>query len=238
MKIRESLVLFLFCLVSASSFAENYPFQTIYNMKKEKLAVLPTKSIQKTSYCVHQSLLIDQAPRISAYLSNEKADRIVVSKTRKKLYLLASGVILSEYNVAFGFGFLDGAKVQDGDGRTPEGLYEIDFKKNQSSYHKSLHISYPQERDLEFAKAFQVSAGDSIMIHGLVKTEINFLIPEVVAQIHPQVDWTQGCIALADKEIEEIYDRVELKTPIEICPLESLESHENIVQPDQGLVAN
>lgn len=149
----------------------------------------------------------------------EKADLIVVSKDRHKLYLLAQGKVINEYSVSFGSGFKGGAKVQEGDGRTPEGTYKIKFKNAQSKYHLSLLLSYPEKKDILRAKALGVHPGSSIMIHGLPGDFIDNLVPSVVQSIHTLVDWTQGCIAVTDHEIEEIYSLVQEQTTVQICPL-------------------
>lgn len=139
----------------------------------------------------------------------EQADHIVVEKAARRLVLFKDGAILREYAVALGSSPL-GAKAQEGDGRTPEGRYTIDFKNAQSAYHLSLRISYPDAADRQAADARGVSPGGDIMIHGLP----NGL--GAIGAAHRLSDWTDGCIAVTNAEIEEIWTLTPLGTPIEI----------------------
>lgn len=170
------------------------------------------------SYC-DDPTAIDQAKSSEKDQQVEKADLIVVSKNRHKLYLLSQGKVINEYAVSFGQGFKNGAKVKEGDGRTPEGIYKVKFKNAHSKYHLSLLLSYPEKRDILRAKALGVNPGSSIMIHGLPGDFIDNLVPSVVQSIHTLVDWTQGCIAVTDHEIEEIFSLVQEQTTVQICPL-------------------
>ena len=104
------------------------------------------------------------------------------------------------------------------DGRTPEGIYHVELKNAQSAYHKALRVSYPNERDKAFAKANGVNPGGDIMIHGFPSADTKDLQRYALSQTHPQVNWTQGCVAVTDKEIEEIFSLVAVNTTIEICP--------------------
>lgn len=236
---KRSLILVCF-LFSGQSFAQEglsplqssiqeqeavqYDFIKPYNEIRKTLREIPSKQVEKTPYCSRINLLIDQASTAGKADPNLKADRIVISKTRRKMYLLSRRTLVSEYDVAFGFGLADGAKSQMADGRTPEGIYTIDFKKKNSNYNKALHVSYPNDFDEEFAKKNKVNPGGSIMIHGFPKSEIDGLDPILIPQIHPRVDWTQGCIAVSDKEIEEVYSLVDEGATVEICPFD--ESHQ------------
>ncbi|CAE79907.1 L,D-transpeptidase family protein [Bdellovibrio bacteriovorus] len=143
-----------------------------------------------------------------------KVERIVVSKDRKELYLISGETLLKVYPVAFGRNPV-GHKQFEGDNKTPEGLYSIDYKNPQSQYTKALHVSYPNKADVEFAKAQGKSAGGDIMIHGLPSEERK---GQAVGLIHP-MNWTQGCVAVTNPEIEEIYSLVKEKTLIEICKM-------------------
>lgn len=140
-----------------------------------------------------------------------KADRIVVSKAEKKLRLYRGRSLLAEYSAAFGDNPV-GHKRQEGDERTPEGEYIIDWRNEKSSYYKSLHISYPNEKDKADAKARNVSPGGMIMIHGQ-KNRFGWLAP-----ITQNYDWTDGCIAVANTDMEEIWRSVENGTAISIEP--------------------
>lgn len=139
------------------------------------------------------------------------ADSIVVEKAKRTLTLFYLGMQVRSYQVALGSQPI-GDKVKIGDGRTPEGLYHIDFKNPQSKYHMALHISYPDATHLARANQLGVAAGGDIMIHGL---------PPKYASIgaeHVQYNWTEGCIAVTDQEIEEIFRAVPSGAPIEIKP--------------------
>jgi murein L,D-transpeptidase YafK len=133
-----------------------------------------------------------------------RADRIVVHKARREMLLLHRNALLRSYRIALGRMPL-GHKVQEGDGRTPEGRYVIDRRNPKSAYHLSLHISYPNADDCEQARQLGVEPGGDIMIHG-VKNGVR----------HPEEDWTQGCIAVTDREMDEIWGLVPDGTPIEI----------------------
>lgn len=154
-----------------------------------------------------------------------KIERIVVSKDRKELYLISGDSMLKVYPVAFGRS-PEGHKQFEGDNKTPEGLYFIDYKNPQSQYNKSLHISYPNKADVEFAKAQGKSPGGDIMIHGLPSAERK---GQLVGVIHP-MNWTQGCIAVTNEEIEEIYTLVKEKTLVEICKMTTEEPSKDAVK--------
>lgn len=148
-------------------------------------------------------------------LSGQTTDKILVSKEDRKLYLIKNGVIAKSYNVAYGLS-ASGHKQFEGDGKTPEGLYFIEHKNPKSSYYLSLKISYPNARDKAYAETLGKSAGGEIMVHGLPSNRQ--LSHNFVSLIHPMVDWTQGCIAVDDQDIFEIYTLTKVGTPIEICP--------------------
>lgn len=152
------------------------------------------------------ALLIMAAP---AGAKIEQADRIVVIKHKRILMLMQNGEIIKSYRIALG-GNPNGHKVRAGDKRTPEGQYIIDARNPNSSYHLSLRISYPGPADLENAERLGVSPGDSIMIHGQ-KPQYAHL-----GKMHRLEDWTEGCIAVTNREIEEIWKLVPDGTPIEI----------------------
>jgi len=133
-----------------------------------------------------------------------RVDRVVVNKARREMLLLSGDSVVRSYRVALGRDPV-GHKVQEGDGRTPEGHYTIDRRNPRSRYHLSLHISYPNAVDCEHARALGVDPGGDIMIHGLKS-----------GAAHPESDWTQGCIAVTDAEMDEIWDLVQDGTAVEI----------------------
>ncbi len=139
------------------------------------------------------------------------ADRIVVEKEKHLLHLVAHGSIIRSYRVALG-PHPQGHKQREGDGRTPEGIYRIDYRNPHSTYHRSLHISYPSAKDRQQATAAGIPPGSDIMIHGLGKQF------GAIGKLHTAKDWTLGCIAVTNEEIEEIWKSVPNGTTIEIRP--------------------
>jgi murein L,D-transpeptidase YafK len=139
------------------------------------------------------------------------ADRVLVEKSARRLTLMRNGNAFKTYRMALGRAPI-GAKEYEGDQRTPEGIYTIDFRKPDSDYHLALHISYPEPRDIDRATAQGLSAGSDIMIHGLPNGR------GWIGRFHRRSDWTAGCIAVADFEIEEIYRAVPDGTLVEIRP--------------------
>ena len=139
------------------------------------------------------------------------ADRVIVQKSKRTLELLRDGKAFASFPIALGRE-PSGPKQQQGDGRTPEGLYRIDWRSMQSRYTRALHISYPEERDRERAQAIGVDPGGAIFIHGL---------PADYGPFDPPVwfrDWTEGCISVGNAAIVKIWDMVPDGTPIEILP--------------------
>jgi murein L,D-transpeptidase YafK len=133
-------------------------------------------------------------------------DRVVVRKSQREMLLVSGDSVVRSYRVALGRDPV-GRKEHEGDGRTPEGRYTIDRRNPKSKYHLSLHISYPAEADWARARSRGLEPGGDIMIHGL-KPGVD----------HPASDWTQGCIAVTNPEIEEIWELVADGTPVEILP--------------------
>ena len=144
-------------------------------------------------------------------LAAEKADSVLILKKDHVLELLSAGKVIRSYKVALGQGGL-ARKQRAGDGRTPEGRYIIDSRNAASAYHRSLHISYPNEDDRNRATKLGVSPGGDIMIHGLPNGR------GWVGPAHRAVDWTLGCVAVTDTEIEEIWKLAPVGTPVEIRP--------------------
>lgn len=143
--------------------------------------------------------------------SAEKADLVVVNKSERKLMLMQNGEELRSYRIALG-GDPVGHKRQEGDQKTPEGRYVLDYKKPDSSFYKAIHISYPNAADEAQARKRGVSPGGLIMIHGQ-KNGFGWL-----GSVSQQTDWTDGCIAVKNSEMEEIWQTVDLGTPIQINP--------------------
>ncbi|MEN6475000.1 MAG: L,D-transpeptidase family protein [Syntrophaceae bacterium] len=139
------------------------------------------------------------------------ADKILIEKKERRMTLISKGKVLKTYKIALG-GNPNGPKERQGDNKTPEGVYIIDSKNVGSRYHLSLHISYPNETDKKRAKELGVSPGGNIMIHG-IKNGYSW-----VGDLHTGFDWTNGCIAVTDQEIEEIDRLVPNGTIVEIRP--------------------
>jgi tetratricopeptide (TPR) repeat protein len=144
-------------------------------------------------------------------LRKEPADKILIEKKERRLTLLTRGEVLKTYKIALG-GNPIGPKERLGDNKTPEGTYIIDSRNKDSGYHLSLHISYPNEKDKKRARELNVSSGGNIMIHG-IKNGFS-----QVGDAHTEADWTKGCIAVTDEEIEEIDKLAPTGTIVEIRP--------------------
>jgi murein L,D-transpeptidase YafK len=138
-------------------------------------------------------------------------DRVVVYKQQRKLVLLSQGKEVRIYKIALG-GAPVGAKTRQGDHKTPEGTYVLDARNPHSQFYKSFHISYPSAKDAAAARRAGVAAGGDIMLHGLPKEYA------WVGKAHTLHDWTDGCIAVSDEEMDEIWGLVKVGTPIEIKP--------------------
>ncbi len=144
-------------------------------------------------------------------LRTEPADKVLIEKIERRLTLLSKDEVIKTYKIALG-GNPVGPKERQGDNKTPEGTYIIDSRNRGSGFHLSLHISYPNEKDKMRAKELGVSPGGDIMIHG-IKNGLSW-----VGASHAEVDWTKGCIAVTDEEMEEIYKLVPNGTIVEIRP--------------------
>ena len=138
-------------------------------------------------------------------------DRILIEKSTRRLKLISQGEVLKSYKIALG-GNPIGPKERQGDNKTPEGTYVLDARNRDSRFHLSLHISYPNERDKKRAKELGDSPGGDIMIHG-IKNGFSW-----AGDAHAGVDWTKGCIAVTDQEIEEIDKLAPNGTIVEIRP--------------------
>lgn len=136
---------------------------------------------------------------------------VLVDKSEQTMFLLSGGEVVRKYHVVFGANPL-GHKQQQGDERTPEGNYILDYKKPDSSFHKAIHVSYPNEKDKSSARERGVDPGGLIMIHGQ-KNGFGWM-----AWLMQNFNWTDGCIAVTNKEMDEIWSLVKIGTPIEIRP--------------------
>jgi murein L,D-transpeptidase YafK len=140
-----------------------------------------------------------------------KADFVLVVKSEKQLYLKRNDKILKTYRVVFGANPI-GHKRMEGDERTPEGIYTLDYKLKKSEFYKAIHISYPNSADILKARELGVDPGGSIMIHGQPN---DCYWPPVVTQYF---NWTDGCIAVSNSDMDEIWEAIDEGTPIRITP--------------------
>jgi murein L,D-transpeptidase YafK len=140
-----------------------------------------------------------------------RADRVVVLKKERSLQLLRQGNVIKTYKVALGADPV-GPKQRQGDHKTPEGLYLLDSRNPHSQFYKSIHISYPSMRERAAARQKGVSPGGDLFVHGLPKGY------GWVGSAHRVKDWTDGCIAVTNQEMDEIWVAVMDGTPIEIRP--------------------
>jgi murein L,D-transpeptidase YafK len=140
-----------------------------------------------------------------------KADRIIVYKSARILELRSKGNVIKTYKVSLGTQPI-GHKAFEGDRKTPEGIYFINGKNPASDYYKNLGISYPNNKDRTHAHQLGKPTGGDVKIHGM-RNDMTWL-----GKCHRFKDWTHGCIAVTNEEMEEIYNAIEIKTVIEILP--------------------
>ena len=140
-----------------------------------------------------------------------RADLVVVRKGERELSLYRGSAFIRSYRISLGR-HPEGAKSRQGDGRTPEGEYRLDYRNLNSGFHRALHVSYPNAKDLAAARSRGVDSGGMVMIHG-IKNHLGW-----VGRAHRWIDWTDGCIAVTDAEIEEIVRVVPDGTVVRIEP--------------------
>lgn len=143
--------------------------------------------------------------------SEIKIDHVVVEKSRRQLLAYSNGQLIKNYKISLGENPI-GHKEFEGDKKTPEGLYIINDKNPNSGYYKNLGISYPNKKDIENAKRINKPVGGDIKIHGL-RNRMG-----IIGKFHRWFNWTLGCIAVTNEEIDELYNAIEIGTPIEIKP--------------------
>jgi murein L,D-transpeptidase YafK len=140
-----------------------------------------------------------------------RADHVVVRKRDRTLTLLSQGSVIKTYKIALG-GDPVGPKTRQGDHKTPEGRYTLDFRNAHSQFYKSIHISYPSDHDRALARQMGVSPGGDVFVHGLPNGY------GAIGAGHRLRDWTDGCIAVTNEEMDEIWKAVPDGTEIEIKP--------------------
>jgi murein L,D-transpeptidase YafK len=149
--------------------------------------------------------------RPKAEVRPQHADRILILKSAHTLSLMSGDRTLQAYKVALGRDPV-GPKTRKGDHKTPEGEYVVDSKKANSRFYRALHISYPNEADRERARKNGQNPGGEVEIHG-IENSLGW-----IGGLHRTVDWTDGCIALTDAEMQQIWASVDVGTPVEIRP--------------------
>lgn len=179
-------------------------------------SALVVLSLAASPQALAAGLLAKADTRMPAKTTYNAADiqdvsKVVVRKGERRLYLMSGDEVVRSYRISLGDN-PKGHKLYEGDERTPEGTYTLDWRNAESDFYKSIHISYPSERDRELASAWGLDPGGSIMIHGLPNGE------EDMAFAYRGLDWTDGCIAVTNKEIDEIWQLVSNGTPISIQP--------------------
>lgn len=143
--------------------------------------------------------------------SQTKIDLILIEKQQRRMTVFYNNQKPKTYRIALGFSPL-GTKTEEGDGKTPEGIYDITFKNPQSRFHRSLKLSYPSADDWQRANQKGVHPGSNIMIHGLSERFHR------IGKWHAMKDWTLGCIAVTNEEIDEIYQLADVGTKVKIAP--------------------
>ena len=142
------------------------------------------------------------------------ADKVIVKKSTRMLYLSNGGEIYKKYHVSLGQVPV-GAKEIEGDMKTPEGVYRLDWRQESAQYYKSLHVSYPNTTERSHAKELGTNAGGMIMIHG---TPPSWSLSPYGDWMNVLVDWTQGCIAMSNDDMEEVWEQTTNGTIVVIVP--------------------
>ncbi|NKF52276.1 L,D-transpeptidase family protein [Shewanella sp. WXL01] len=157
-------------------------------------------------YCL---VFATQVQATSTSKDLQEVDLVKVNKSDRIMQLVSNNQIIREYSISLG-GQPKGHKQKEGDQRTPEGSYILDYKKEDSAFYRSMHVSYPNASDKAHAKALGVSPGGFIMVHGQ-RNYLGWLAP-----IMQQFDWTDGCIALTNAEMDEFMALVSVGTEVQI----------------------
>ena len=165
--------------------------------------------IHSTIFVIGLVLMATFSAPVSAL--EELADRVVVNKSERKLFLYKEDQVLREFEIALGLA-PNGPKMREGDFRTPEGNYFLTNRRLKSDFFMAIQVSYPNEADIARAQAQGVSAGSLIMIHGLP------VEPKKSAKFYATNDWTNGCIAVSNAAMIDIWQMTKPNTPITILP--------------------
>ncbi|MCU0431228.1 MAG: L,D-transpeptidase family protein [Cytophagaceae bacterium] len=169
------------------------------------------KSLWLSVSCLLLGLLVYYVCPDDKLPADISIDKLVVYKSKRQLLAYSNGKLIKIYSIALG-GQPIGDKELEGDKKTPEGVYFIHDKNPTSGYHKNLGISYPNKEDKANAKRLGKPAGGEVKIHGLRNRMGS------IGKFHRWFDWTLGCIAVTNNEMDELYRSVKIGTPIEIKP--------------------
>lgn len=142
---------------------------------------------------------------------NTTIDLLVVYKSKRKMFAYSQGQLVKTYSISLG-GNPIGTKEYEGDKKTPEGIYSISDRNPNSGYHKNLGVSYPNQQDIDRARKIGKPVGGAIKIHGLRNGR------SYIGKLHRWTDWTWGCIAVTNIEIDELYSSVQIGSTIDIRP--------------------
>ncbi len=156
-------------------------------------------------------LSLSLLPVVACHATSDAVDFVRVDKSNRTLYLLSGKKVVAYFPIALG-GAPVGPKQREGDKRTPEGRYVLDVKKQDSAFFRAIHISYPNADDLSHANKQGVAPGSAIMIHGQ-KNGLGWL-----SFLSQRYDWTNGCIALSNEDMQQVWNLVQVPTAIEITP--------------------
>mgnify|MGYP002662553654 CR=1 FL=1 len=185
------------------------------NFNKKRFSLLTTILLILTSLSA-VALAKNTAKNNQVIPSNVIIDKVYVDKSERVLKLLSNDKVIKTYHIALGDSPV-GHKRQEGDERTPTGSYKLDYKNENSSYYRSIHVSYPNAADKAQARKRGVSPGGDIMIHGSATTAQVNKLPKLMDYL-PQKDWTWGCVAVRNVDMDEIWTLVDDGTIITIYP--------------------
>lgn len=187
----------LFAIVILSAFGVNF-YQNLPTNPTTHASTLSPKQLE----------LVNQPP----LPTGTQIDKLIVYKSKREMHALHQGSLVKIYPISLGKNPI-GHKEFEGDMKTPEGVYTINDRNANSGYHKNLGISYPNEADIAYAKVHGKSAGGAIKIHGIKNG-----LGDIIGANHLLKDWTHGCIAVTDPEIDELFVAVVENAVIEILP--------------------
>ncbi|MDX1588365.1 MAG: L,D-transpeptidase family protein [Oleiphilaceae bacterium] len=172
----------------------------------------PSPGQELAAYVGHHELSSERHSSATADAAKPyRVDKVLVKKSERRLWLLQEGKPVREYRISLGSNPV-GHKLFSGDHRTPEGRYTLDARNANSDFYKSIRISYPNQEDRRKAEAWGQDPGDAIMIHGLPNEAEDWAFAYV------GLDWTEGCIAVTNEAMDEIWQLVKNGTTIEIRP--------------------